>query len=138
MTGKPHTSIYTRRDLAELVARHDRQHPDHRDGCDCETGIIAILRRIYFAPTEPITTDEPKPYSPPDTQPPRITEEASERRPWLKRRDGETQEDYDHRTSHSCYNCGQYISDREALNRHEDECSQQGRRATMIEGSKDE
>jgi hypothetical protein len=127
VTGNPHTPIYTRRDLAELVAEHDREHPDHSDNCDCENGLISMLR-VYFAPTEPIITDEPAPYIPPDTRPPQ-TENPSKRKPWLNQREAETQAEYNHRTSHSCYNCGQYISDREELNEHEDNCSQQGRRA---------
>ena len=58
----------------------------------------------------------------------RIPIDVRERKPWLKRHSGETKSEYDYRTSHSCYNCGTFIVDTDALNRHEDQCSHQGRR----------
>lgn len=127
MSGQ--SPIYTRSDLAELITQHDQEHPDHGRTCDCANGLIKALR-TYFAPAEPATMDVPRPYVPPFAQPPKPAEDASERRPWLKQRDGETQAEYDHRISHSCYNCGRYIKDRDKLNQHEDQCSQQGRRTT--------
>jgi hypothetical protein len=35
--------------------------------------------------------------------------------------------EYDHRTSHSCYHCGLLIFDETTLNKHEDDCTPQGR-----------
>jgi hypothetical protein len=127
VTGKSwYTPIYTRQDLADLVAQHDREHPDHDDDCSCRNGLIAMLR-TYFAPVRPFTNAIPAPNVPPDEPPTNNDNRA--RKPWLNRRPDETKEQYDFRISRSCYNCGTFIVDGEALNRHEDECSAQGRRA---------
>lgn len=127
MTSKPsHTPIYTREDLAKLVAQHDREHPDHDRDCSCRNGVIAALR-TYFAPAvRPVSTVTA--YVPPDSQSADGQDDGKERKPWLTRRAGEARAQYDHRISHSCFNCGTFIVDRNALDLHEDECSQQGRR----------
>jgi hypothetical protein len=84
--------ICTPKHLAEMVAKHDR---DHADDCGCENGIISTLR-IYFAPKISNVYDGPPPYIPPDVLPPR-TLDASERKPWLNRRSGETNAKFDYR-----------------------------------------
>lgn len=127
MTGKSsRTTIYSRQDLAELVAKHDREHPDHGNDCACHNGLIATLRMRFASavPTPGVATSAAQAAE---------THESGARKPWLNRRAGETQAQHDHRISHSCYNCGAFIVDMEALNRHEDECSAQGRRKTPPE-----
>lgn len=132
MTAHSRTPIYARKDLAALVAEHDREHPDHGPDCGCRNGLIWTLR-IYFAPAVSVGgSGGPPPYVPPDVLPPRGPDvwpadspEVIERKPWLQRRTEETSVDYDFRISHSCYNCGMFIVDSAALNQHED---QHGRR----------
>lgn len=125
MTGKPsRTPIYTRQELVELVGQHDGEHPDHGNECSCHDGLIATLR-TQFAPA--VLAGNLPPRQPPAAQAAK-NHERDTRRPWLTRRAGESQAQYDFRTSHSCYNCGVFIVDMAALNRHEDECSARGRR----------
>jgi hypothetical protein len=50
------------------------------------------------------------------------------KKPWMRKRPGETDEQYDWRIAHSCYNCGAVIVDSRALDAHEDECSRRGKR----------
>ncbi len=132
MNGKSsHMPIYGRKDLAELVAKHDREFPDHGANCACQNGLITTLR-TYFAPVEPVT-NVVAPYVPPDSRPGRIRNESDPRKAWLKRRQSETEAQYDYRISHSCYNCGTFIVDKQALNLHEDECSVQGKRSATAD-----
>lgn len=66
-----HMPIYTPTELAGLVAKHDREHPDHTEDCGCHNGLIWTLR-IYFAPTISVGSDDsPRPYVPPDVLSPR-------------------------------------------------------------------
>lgn len=53
------------------------------------------------------------------------TEHPDSKKPWLRIRDGETPEQYDHRIARSCYNCGQQIENSTALDQHEDRCPRQ-------------
>ena len=89
--------------------------------------------RLYVAPIAPVVDDGPLPYVPLGVQP--HMPGAGKRKPWLKQRAGETKEQFDHRTSHSCYNCGTYIANGAALNDHEDQCSDQGRRVQKTDGT---
>lgn len=41
------------------------------------------------------------------------------RRPWLQKRADETEAEYQHRTNHSCYWCGEFREDLNELDEHE-------------------
>ncbi|MGI8313183.1 hypothetical protein [Saccharopolyspora hattusasensis] len=56
-----------------------------------------------------------------------VTPEA--RKPWMKRRSGETVEQYHARLSHTCYACGEQYADLTVLNLHEDTHTAKGSRA---------
>jgi hypothetical protein len=118
--------IVNRAVFAALLAKHDREYPDHGEGCACENGLISTLR-TYFGPALP-DENSVAPYVPPDSRPAPTRKKVDPRKPWLKRRPGETKAQYDHRIHHSCFNCGTFIVDTQALNVHEDECAQQGKR----------
>lgn len=115
-------------ELADLVTKHDQERPDHGDDCGCHNGIIPTLR-IYFGPPIQPGPDEYAPYIPPETKHAESKPHPGEdRRPWLKQRGDEDRQQYDFRISHSCYNCGTFIVDKNLLNVHEDQCSHQGKR----------
>jgi hypothetical protein len=131
VNGRSHPPIVNRAVFAELVAKHDREFPDHGEACACENGLISTLR-TFFGPAV-LVQNAVAPYVPPDSQPASPRNKVDPRKPWLKRRPGETKAQYDYRIHHSCYNCGTFIVDTQALNLHEDECSQQGRRGALSE-----
>lgn len=68
---------------------------------------------------------EVKPYRPPDLTPPghrRHGEPKAENpKPWMALRPGETERQWQHRVNHSCYRCGHFEEDSEALDLHESE-----------------
>lgn len=80
VTDPPHGPIYTYRELAELVAVHDREHPDHGGDCSCRHGLITAARALFVSMAQPIprmvhgprryvrpdVVHEPRPYVPPD------------------------------------------------------------------------
>ncbi|HCU51531.1 MAG TPA: hypothetical protein DGG94_17310, partial [Micromonosporaceae bacterium] len=105
MTNEKFTPIYTTRELAELVTKHDEEHPGHGRDCPCENGMISTLR-IYFAPVEPFAKAV-KPYVPPEIkqEQSKLPHDPNMLKPWLARGD-ETRREYDWRILHSCYNCG--------------------------------
>jgi len=123
-----YSKVYTAKELAELVAVHDREHSDHKFDCMCHNGILPALR-TFFQPAGQPVSDSPRPYVPPDVVAPRRCSNEAARKPWLTRREGETKAQYDWRISHSCYNCGTVIADDALLNGHEDDCSAQGKRS---------
>lgn len=41
-------------------------------------------------------------------------------RPWLQRRDGETAREFRSRLNHTCYSCGVFMVDMDALDAHEE------------------
>lgn len=130
MSEKNVTPIYTTEDLARLVANHDREHPEHGHDCGCENGLLPMLRTYFDPPASPMADTFP-PYVPPDlekAEPQPQPHARQGRKPWLQQREDETEEQYNHRTSHSCYNCGAFIVDTQLLDLHEDECSRQGKR----------
>lgn len=45
---------------------------------------------------------------------------ATATRPHMKRREGETEDQWLHRLAHSCYRCGHYEADLHVLRDHED------------------
>lgn len=127
MTDKKFTPIYPVQELAELVTKHDKEHPDHGRDCLCENGMMSTLR-IYFTPVEP-NVKAVKPYMPPEIKrdQPKPPRDENILKPWLAQRDNETQKDHAWRVAHSCYNCGTVIVDQSVLDRHEDRCGSQGR-----------
>lgn len=64
-----------------------------------------------------------QPYQPPDTpQKSQVGAPRNEKsRPWLALRDGETLREWYGRMSHTCWRCGNYNEDSDALDEHEAE-----------------
>jgi hypothetical protein len=53
-----------------------------------------------------------------------FTDMSNAVKPHMKRRPGETIEQWNHRIAHSCYRCGTYIEHKDVLNQHEDHCDE--------------
>ena len=73
MDGTPHRAIYTGRELAELLAEHDRKYPKHGTDCPCGHGLIRATRTLFgstvpAAQPVPRVVHEPRPYVSPDVR----------------------------------------------------------------------
>jgi hypothetical protein len=79
MTAAPQARIYTLRELADLLAQHDREHPKHGENCGCRHGLIWAARMLFASTARPapVAVFEPRPYVPPDVR--RGTTRGSER-----------------------------------------------------------
>lgn len=62
----------------------------------------------------------PAPYVPP--QQGQVLPDRAYLKPWQHRRPGETTEQFQDRTSHSCWKCGREIRDMATLDTHETTC----------------